>query len=70
MFLEECTGVRRNVLHKKEKVSLFIRQQLNKKHEGNLAVKIRTFENGRVLMNLNITNEFFAYIYEGVLIRP
>ena len=65
MFLEEYTGIRCNVLHQKETLPLIIRQQLNKKHDGKLAVKIIIFENGRVFMNLNITVKFIAYVEQG-----
>jgi len=65
MFLEEGTGIRNNVLHQKRTVALIIMEQLNKKHNGKLAVKIIIFEKGRVFMNLNITVKFITYIKQG-----
>jgi hypothetical protein len=62
IFLEEGTGIRCNVLYQKGTVSLIIRQQLNKKRDSKLAVKIIIFENGRLFMNLNITVKFITYI--------
>jgi len=57
-----CTGIRYNVLRQKRTVALIIRQQLNKKHDGMLAVKIIIFENGRIFMGLNITVKFITYV--------
>jgi hypothetical protein len=53
------------MLHQKETVWFIIKEQLIKRHDGKLTVKIIIFENGRVFMNLNITVKYITYIEQG-----